>query len=284
MKIAITGGGGFIGGATVKAAEQAGHEAWLFDRSDGNDIMGDLGGLNGAEAVIHLAGLLGTHELFDQVEEAVNINVVGSLRIMQWCLDRDARYIGILMPDVFPSIYTATKVASARLADALHMNRDLRVAHVRAFNVFGPGQKWGPGHPQKIVPTFAIQAWRRQPIPIWGDGLQTVDLVHVDDCARMLVTAVQHAQYPLARSLPTNPVFDAGTGIAMTVGQVAKTIARMTGWMSPELDYRPMRLGERPTEIVATGEGWGQLDWRPRWDLRLLEETVRWYKTIAQEH
>ena len=76
--------------------------------------------LGGADSVIHLAGVLGTHELFDAPAEAVRVNVLGSLNVMQWCLNNHAQYTGILMPDVFPSIYTATKVAAKRLADALY--------------------------------------------------------------------------------------------------------------------------------------------------------------------
>ena len=82
MRIAVTGGSGFIGQATIHAAEQAGHEAWSFDRAHGNDILGDLTALKGADTVIHLAGMLGTSELFDTPESAVHANVIGALRVL----------------------------------------------------------------------------------------------------------------------------------------------------------------------------------------------------------
>ena len=168
MKIVVTGGGGFIGNATRLYAQELGHEVWTFDRADGHDVMGDLEGLKGADTVIHLAGLLGTHELFNTVQDAIDINITGSYRVMDWCLNNDASYVGIAMPDAFPSIYTATKIATQRLATALHHSRGLRVSHVRAFNAYGPGQKHGPGHPQKIIPTFATAAWRQDPIRSGG--------------------------------------------------------------------------------------------------------------------
>ena len=82
MKLVISGGGGFIGHATKLFAEEQGHEVWTFDRSDGHDILGDLDGLTGADTVIHLAGLLGTHELFTAVCEltdrrAKRLHVIG---------------------------------------------------------------------------------------------------------------------------------------------------------------------------------------------------------------
>lgn len=273
MKIAVTGGQGFIGSHVIDWGERAAHEMWAFDRSDGNDILGPLDDLRGADAVIHLAGVLGTHELFDDVESAIDTNITGSYRIMRWCLEHDATYVGILMPDVFPSIYTSTKIATHRLALALQHSEGLRMAHVRAFNAYGPGQKHGPGHPQKIVPTFAVNAHKRLPLPVFGSGTQTVDLVHAEDVARMLVDAVFHA------SEEKDMVFDAGTGVAMTVADLAEHICNMTGWLRGEFIERlPMRKGEVETKIVATGEGWDLLHWRPRYDLELLRDTVASYR------
>lgn len=274
MKVAVTGGAGFIGVPTVQAAQKAGHEAWSVDRANGGDIMGDLSGLDSADAVIHLAGVLGTAELFDTPDDAVQINIQGALNVMRWCLDNGARYVGILMPDVFPSLYTATKVAAQRIATALYASRGLPVAHVRAFNAYGPGQKHGPGHPQKILPTFAVNALARRPLPIWGSGNQTVDMIHVDDIARMLVDAIDYTH--------ENAVFDGGTGIPMTVNQVAQVVAQAAGWDPPSLMYLPMRDGEVESNIVATGEGWDRLGWRPRFDHALIWETVQWYASGLQ--
>lgn len=271
MRIAVTGGSGFIGAATIDWGLRHGHEMWTFDRQDGNDILGELKDLKGAEAVIHLAGMLGTHELFESKEEAVTTNVIGSLRVMEWCLENRAAYVGILMPDVFPSVYTATKVATHRLATAMRHSENLRVAHVRAFNVYGPGQKFGPGHPQKIIPTFATMAHFRTPIPVFGSGDQTVDLIHADDVGRMLVDAVELAEDG------EDIVLDAGTGFPQTVTQVAYNVARMAGWSDPQIEHKVMRKGEEETHLVAKGEGWYLLDWRPRYDMNLLAETVQWY-------
>lgn len=232
--------------------------------------MGSLDGLKGADAVIHLAGLLGTHELFTQVQDAIDVNITGAYRIMDWCLKNDARYVGITMPDAFPSIYTATKIASQRLATALHHSRGLQVSHVRAFNAFGPGQKYGRGHPQKIIPTFAALGWRNDPLPVWGNGSQTVDLIYVTDIARLLITAV---------SLTENQIIDAGTGVALTVNAVAEYVLKVTK-STGGIERLPMRDGEKPTHIVATKEGWNWLmsDERPVFTWGQLADTIRWYR------
>lgn len=270
MKIAVTGGCGFIGAATIAQAEALGHDVWRFDRCDGNDIMGSLAQLEGAEAVIHLAGMLGTHELFDDAEEAVQANVVGTLRILQWCRQNDARYVGITMPDSsWANVYQATKLCAMRLASAWHKNFQVPVSHVRAFNAYGPGQKYGPGHPQKIIPTFAKAAWAGEPIPIWGLGNQTVDLVHADDVGKMLVDATVFAD---------DEVLDAGTGRRLTVNMVAGFVLRVTGSKAGTIHY-PMRRGEEPeTDIVAKGDGWKEVGWQPSFTFERLKETILWYR------
>src|SRR3990170_3281413 len=178
MRIAVTGGSGFLGRAAVQAADDAGHDVWSFDRPEKHDVLGSLDALSDADAVVHLAGVLGTSELFDTPETAIDVNIKGTLRVLQWCRDNGAAYVGITMPPVFPPVYTATKVCSQRLATAWHQAFGVRVSHVRAFNAYGSHQAHGTGHPQKIVPTFATEAWAGRPIPVWGDGEQTVDLVH----------------------------------------------------------------------------------------------------------
>lgn len=266
MKIAVTGGRGFLGQATIRAAESAGHDAFAFDRPD--DILGGLDALAGADAVVHLAGVLGTAELFDAAEEAVQVNVVGTLRILQWCEAHDASFTGVTMPPVFPSVYTATKVAADRLATAWHLAKGVPVSRVRAFNAYGPGQKHGPGHPQKILPTFATEAWHGRPIPIWGDGEQTVDLVHTDDIGRMLVEATRHGD---------DAVFDAGTGVAVSVNELAEFVIAHTG-STAGVQYLPMRDGEIPTHIVAEGDGWDRIGWQPELDWARVAEAINWYR------
>lgn len=272
MRICVTGGAGFIGAATIAYANATGHDAWRLDRADGNDIMGELDPiLGGAECVIHLAGVLGTSELFDRPYEAVDYNINGTLRILQWCRAHDARFVTITMPDSsWANVYQATKLCAMRLASAWHYNYGVPVSHVRAFNVYGPGQKHGPGHPHKIIPAFATSAWAGEKLLIWGDGDQTVDLIHVDDVARMLVDATKFGD---------DEVFDAGTSEDMSVQNVAGMINLWCGRHPHNVVKMPMRLGERPsTRIKATGEGWDKLGWRPRLELWRLKETVDWYK------
>lgn len=271
MKIAVTGGSGFIGQAVMAAGSVIGHEMFAFDRAAGHDVLGSHGELHNfqPDSVIHLAGVLGTHELFDTPAVAIDVNIHGTLKVLETCRALGAGYVGITMPPVFPSIYTATKLCTDHLATAYHQTYGVPVSKVRAFNAFGPGQKFGPGHPQKIIPTFAVYSWSRKPIPIWGDGEQTVDLIDVAQIARILVEAT---------GVGDNITIDAGSGVSATVNEVAAFVNGATGSMVG-VEYLPMRRGEVPTEIVAQGEGWDRLSFRPSLNDKLLEQTIWAYQS-----
>lgn len=266
MRVVVTGGTGFIGSAVCRELKERDHEPILFDRANGQDVMYDR--LPDADHCVHLAGLLGTDELFDTPDLAVDANIKGTLRVLEWCAVNAAGYTGILMPPVFASVYTATKLCAEHLAKAWHHTYSVPVSHVRAFNAFGPGQKHGPGHPRKIIPAFATSAWRNEPLTVWGDGEQTVDLIHTSDLARMLVDATSYGNCE---------TFDGGTGTAWTVNEVADMVITAADSAST-IEYRPMRRGETPTEIVAEGEGWCDLGWRPRFRLDQMYETVESYR------
>lgn len=256
MRVAITGGAGFIGRATVLALKRQGNDPIPIDKSHGHDVMDRkiAGVLRGCDAVIHLAGVLGTGELFDNPDEAIDVNIKGTLRVLEACRDHGLIYVGITVPDCWPSIYQMTKLAAKRLASTFHQVHGVPMAHVRAFNAYGIGQPYGPGHPQKIVPTFASRSWRREPMPIWGDGQQQVDLVHVDHVAKCLASAVS-----LHLTRLCDRTFDAGTGETMSVIDVARRIGDITG--SSLVEFHPMRRGELPhADERAITPGAGRFD------------------------
>jgi len=268
--IAVTGGDGFIGSAVRRLLTARKIKSKSLDRSTGVDVRDFEAVLNSTldcSGVIHLAGVLGTAELFDTPWAAVDVNVGGTLNVLEACKTNGLAYVGIGMPDVFPSLYTATKVAAIRMARAYHHAHGVPVSHVTAYNAFGPGQKIGDGHPQKIIPTFARNAWRGVPLPVWGSGEQTVDLIHTDDIARMLVDALKFGD---------GQFFDAGTGVGLTVLEVADMVRQVVG--RGEVEFLPMRAGEVETKVVASGQGWDLLGWKPEFRMPQFIETVGSYR------
>jgi UDP-glucose 4-epimerase len=253
MRIALTGSAGLIGRATVRLAELHGHEVVPIDRTHGIDIL-DAETLSreikGTDAIIHLAGTLGTSELFEHVEYAIDVNIHGTVNVLKAAVDADAAYVGITMPESpWRNVYAATKGCAVHLAEAFHLRYGLPVTHLRAFNAYGVGQAHGPGHPQKIVPTFAWSSWVGLPMPINGMGDQTVDLVHVDDIAWRLVAAAEGGP-----QTGGGETWDAGSGVESSVLEVARAVGEITG--NRDIEHLPMRAGETPgTRLHATQFG-----------------------------
>lgn len=275
MKVLVTGGDGFIGQATVKMLRKHGHEVDVFDIRRENDITSHyytVRALKSKDAVIHLAGLLGTHELFDNPYDAMDVNIKGTLNVLEGCVEHRVRYVGIGMLEVFPSIYTATKIASKAFITAYHHNYGIPVTNVRAFNAYGPEQLHGPGHPRKIIPALSIEGWRNEPLKLWGDGSQMVDLIHVDAVADVLVQALN--------APGQNETIDAGTRTGMTVNDVADIVLQVTG-STAGVEHLPMRRGEIPTQIIAEGEGWEYLIRHPEYDELKLIQTICSYRDQA---
>lgn len=259
MRVLVTGGAGFIGRAVCAELARQGIEPVSVDRTSGVDILRDP--LPKGDAVIHLAGVLGTAELFDMADTAIDVNVKGTLRVLEWCAQEQRQFVGITMPQVWVNPYQATKACARSLAEAWGIRFDFPVTHVCAFNVYGPGQK--VHGVQKIIPTFATRSWRGEAMPVWGTGLQKVDLVHVDDVARVLVK-------PLG-----SPVsyLEAGSGQAVTVLEIARMVGTVTG--RAMVDFLPLRAGEtNELGVVASKpEITEPADNDPR-----FAECVEWYK------
>lgn len=96
-----------------------------------------------------------------------------------------------------------------------------------------------------------------------------MDLVHVDDIARMLADALNFGD---------DELFDAGTGQPITVNEVAEIVNSAAG-SEAGVEYLPMRKGEhRADDVLAEGVGWEVLGWRPKFEPAQLVETVQTYR------
>jgi UDP-glucose 4-epimerase len=270
--VGVTGGSGFIGKVVMDELSQRGHNGIVIDRAEGIDIRDKdavWSIVKKCNHIIHLAGVLGTEELFDSPHDAVDININGALNILLGCREYGASYTAIQMPFTgWTNIYQSTKLCAMNLAQAYHKYFGVKISFVRAYNAFGKGQK--VHGVRKIIPTFSTAAWRNLPIPIWGSGNQIVDLVHVNDIARMLVDAIKFGN---------GETFDAGTGQAFTVQNVANMVIDCTRSTQGAL-FQDMRKGEVEDGIppVAKGDGWDLLGWIPEFRVDDLNEVIAWYK------
>ena len=256
MKVLVTGGNGFIGKHVCTELSAKGHEPIVFDRRPGSHdamFLGDIRdktavwqGVGETDATIHLGGLLGTAEMVDNPVPAIETNILGSMNVFQAIREFDRPAVYITLGNYWMNnTYSITKSTSERFALMANKEWGTRIAVVRGYHAFGPGQKTAPV--KKIVPSFVMSALRDEPVFVYGEGDQIADMIYVEDLATILVQAllVDHGIY--------DSIFEAGTGVPTTVNEVAQACIDETEAPSSFIAHVPMRPGE-PEGAVVLGD------------------------------
>lgn len=267
MKIGITGAAGFIGGHVVDEVLKRGHEPVLFDTAGrsahGHPVrMGDVRDETAmcelaahVDGIIHLAACLGTQETIQNPKPAFETNVFGGLNFLKAIAQYKipGTYIGVGNYWMENS-YSISKTTAERAVRMYNKEHGTRCNIVRLVNAYGPRQSvappFGPAKVKKITPSFVCSALTGQPIPIYGDGEQVSDMVHVTDGAKALVTALEKAA--------SGDVFDRAVEVGpadhRTVNEVAELVIKAAvdyGFDAVPLTHQPMRPGETPGARVT---------------------------------
>lgn len=185
------------------------------------------------------------------------------------------------------SPYSASKAASDHLVRAYHHTFGLEVTTTNCSNNYGPYQ-----HPEKLIPLFLLNALHGRRLPIYGDGLNVRDWLHVEDHCR----AVQAC---LDRGTPGETYnIGAGDGLPNLVvidrlcAEIDRAFAEIDGLAERYPEAPPAKgrssadlkifVGDRPGHdrryAIDIGKGAAQLGYGPVHDFSSgVAETVRWY-------
>jgi UDP-glucose 4-epimerase len=271
MRVLVTGGSGFIGTAVRKVLEARGDEFVTFDHPHDIRSYSDVvEALNGCDAVINLAGILGTSETLDLEHDLIDVNICGALNVA-----RAAERQRIPLVQIGTghrgqlNVYAITKACAEDLILSRTKWAGLKANVVRAFHAYGPGQKapapYGKATVRKIIPAFVCAALEGHPLYVNGSGMQTIDLVHVDDVARVLVQGIEG---PYGRTL------EAGTGHPVTVLSAAYAVIAACESES-KIELVPMRMGEPlMSDVVATHVDPEARKWPS------LDDTITYYREM----
>jgi nucleoside-diphosphate-sugar epimerase len=250
-----------------------GHAPRAFDTASGFDIR-DRSAVDAAvaevDAIINLAGVLGTEETLGAEAESVDVNVVGAVHVFEAAARRDVRVVQIGTGHRGQlNTYAITKACAEDLAIARSEWLGQRIVVVRAYHAYGPGQAVSPPHGsakvRKIIPSFICRALTGMPLEVYGSGDQTIDLVHVNDVAQCLVSALEG---------PWGQVVEAGTGKGTRVRDAARAVIHAC--QSPsKIVNRPMRLGEPDGATVVAKNPMCVNPWPWR-----LDETIAEYRQL----
>lgn len=284
-KVLVTGGSGFIGGHIAQELESRGYDVFIQDihtpafSFQGEYVAGDL--LSGIKlhtvdfgAIFHCAGILGTSKLFDNIVEAEQINVIGSIKVFQWALDNPS--IIVIHPNLLGqwlNPYMLSKNQAERYGWMFAQEYDMKYTSIKPTDVYGPRQSWAQG---KASADFISSALKDEVLRIHGDGTAWVNYIFVKDVARLMVNAYEKKAVgkTLLLSHPDND---------MGVEQFARMIIKQTS-SSSEIGYVPMRRGQpyicNRIEHDCT-ETWKYIDPRSLTPLGLgLVKTIAWYRGL----
>ncbi len=164
------------------------------------------------------------------------------------------------------SPYAASKAGGDLRVLAYGITFGTPVIVTRGSNTYGPYQ-----YPEKLIPLFITNLLEGKPVPLYGDGLQIRDWLHVDDHARGVLHALEHGE-------PMN-VYNIGAGNLRTNLEITQRLVELCGRsFDTHVRFVADRAGhDRRYSLDCTKAH--ALGWKPQREFETgLAQTVRWYR------
>lgn len=167
------------------------------------------------------------------------------------------------------SPYSASKAAADLMALAFAHTHGLDVVVTRCSNNYGPFQ-----HPEKLIPLMVTSALRGLPLPVYGDGRQCRDWIHVEDHCRGVLAALERGQ--------SGEVYNFGGDAERENLTVVREVLRLAGRDESLIRFVADRPGHDRRYSVDFEKAERRLGWRPSRSFEEgLEQTVEWYRSSA---
>jgi len=308
MKIFVTGGAGFIGSNFIRCvlgtSEQytvvnfdsltyAGNLANLdsvtnspnyhFVKGDICDPIAVEGAIAACEVVVHFAAESHVDRSIYEPAAAIETNVKGTFILLQVArklqirrfvhISTDEVY-GDIQPDTFAdensplqpsSPYSSSKAASDLLVRSYVRTYGFPALITRSSNNYGPYQ-----FPEKFLPLMITNALADKPLPIYGDGKQQRDWLHVEDNCRGILAVLEKGRI--------GEVYNLGGADIEENLSIARRLLRVMGKPESLLSYVKDRPGHDRRYALNCAKIERELGWRPRIPLdEGLRQTIDWY-------
>ncbi len=308
VEVLVTGGAGFIGSNYVRHALAA-HADWRVTTLDKltyagrlenlHDVMdhprhafvrGDIADadvsrplVERSTLVVHFAAETHVDRSILEAGDFIRTDVLGTFVLLEAARKATGlrRFVQISTDEVYGSVpagasretdelkprnpYAASKAGADRLAYSYWATYGVPVVVTRASNNYGPYQ-----FPEKVIPLFVTNAIDGQPVPLYGDGLNVRDWLHVGDHCRAIDLVVERGE--------AGEVYNIGGGNEVANIDLTRRILGLLG--RPESLIRPVadRPGHDRRYALDTAKLRG-LGWLPQAAFASgLAETVDWYR------
>jgi dTDP-glucose 4,6-dehydratase len=260
-------------------------ERYEFDKADISDraAIDSILSRHQFSAVVNFAAESHVDRSIDSAENFIHTNVVGTAVMLESARKHKVRrFLQVSTDEVYGSLgpeglfsessplkpsspYSASKASADLLALAYFHTYGMEVVVTRCSNNYGPYQ-----FPEKLIPLMILNALRDLPLPVYGDGLNVRDWIHVED----------HCAAVLAALLTGNPgeVYNVGSDGEMRNIDVVKMILAALGKPESLIKYVPDRLGHDRRYAIDSSKAHAELGWKPRHRHEAgIAETVQWY-------
>jgi dTDP-glucose 4,6-dehydratase len=305
VRLLVTGGCGFIGSAFVRLALARGAEVvnldkltyagnpanvaevaddprYAFVHADIADAVAVRRAIEGADAVVNLAAESHVDRSILDPADFIRTDVVGTAVLLDAAREAGVRrFVQVSTDEVYGSIrsgafresdpvspsspYSASKAGGDLQVLAWHRTFGLDAVITRGSNTFGPRQ-----YPEKLIPLFVVNALEGDPLPVYGDGRQVRDWIHVDDHCEGIWAALERGA--------AGEVYNVGGGNEVPNLEITRRILALTGRDETLIRHVADRPGHDRRYALDTTR-LRALGWEPRRDFGdALAETVEWYR------
>jgi dTDP-glucose 4,6-dehydratase len=219
----------------------------------------------------------------------IETNIVGTENLLECARTQNvARFhqistdevYGSLTPDEKPttenasllpnSPYSASKAAADLLVRSYHKTFGLDTVTTRASNNYGPNQ-----HPEKLIPRFITNLLDSKKVPVYGEGKNVRDWIHVSDHVHGIDAAFHKGT--------SGEIYNLGGGQELTNLAITKEILHLVGKDEDMIERVADRLGHDFRYALDSSKATRELGWTPKKDFATgLKETVEYYKQLKK--
>jgi dTDP-glucose 4,6-dehydratase len=237
-----------------------------------------------ADAVVHFAAESHVDRSILGARDFVMTNVVGTQTLLDSALEHGIdKFVHVSTDEVYGSIdegswdeqqpllpnspYSASKASSDLLARAYHRTHGVPVNITRCSNNYGPYQ-----YPEKVIPLFVTNLIDGLDVPLYGEGTNVRDWLHVDDHCRGIHLVLEKGRI--------GEVYNIGGGTELTNKELTALLLEATGTDWDRVERVTDRLGHDLRYSVDISKISDELGYQPQVPFAEgLADTVEWYRT-----